>query len=72
MCCADGEEFGFGPAAAETIYDQLWRVPEQRGAVSAAAKLHHSMTRKGAPPQRLSDDESLAFRAAIGRASAVG
>jgi hypothetical protein len=72
MSCADGEEFGFGANAAESIYEQLWQAPDQRGAVSAAAKLHHSMICKGAPRQSLSGAESVALRAAMRRVSSAG
>ena len=56
------------PRAAEDVYEQLWVLAPQAGAVTTAAKIHHALHRALARTIELDQAESEAFHNACTRA----
>ena len=64
----DGTEIELEPEAAQGLYDELWRVAmEQRGAVTAAARIRHALAYGGREraPLVFEGDEAAALRVAL-------
>jgi hypothetical protein len=67
---ASGEQVALDPVRAARVYDELWLLAKhKKGAIAAAAKLKHATewTRLHGE-DTLNDEETEAFRAALGRA----
>jgi hypothetical protein len=67
---AGGERVALDRARADRVYDELWLLARHmKGAIAAAAKLKHATewTRLHGE-DTLNDEETKAFRAALGRA----
>lgn len=69
MVLADGEFISLSAGDLKAVYEELWNLAGERGAITAAEALLH--VRDDSPPIKLDERQTAAFRHARSRLASL-